>query len=66
MRANKLARLRTLWESQKQPAVAEQPKPEPKLEQPPVQESITPVAEEVKQEEVVVAPKATRKKVTNE
>jgi len=66
MRANKLARLRTLWESKKQPAVVEQPKPEPKLEQPPVQETITPVVEEVKQEEAVVAPKVIKKKVTNE
>jgi len=61
MKATKFFKLKALWESKKQPAVVEQPK----LEQP-VKETITPVVEEVKKEEVVVAPKVTKKKVTNE
>jgi len=65
MKATKFFKLKALWESKKQSAVIEQPKPEPKLEQP-VKETITPVVEEVKKEEVVVAPKTTKKKVTNE
>jgi len=67
MKATKFFKLKALWESKKQPVVVEQPKPEPKpkLEQP-VKETITPVVEEVKKEEVVVAPKTTKKKVTNE
>lgn len=52
MKANKFFRLKAEWEKAKQ-------------EQQPVQETITPVVEEVKQEEVVSAPKATKKKTIN-
>jgi hypothetical protein len=65
MKATKFFKLKALWESKKQPVVVEQPKPEPKLEQP-VKETITPVVEEVKQEQVDSISKAAKKKVTNE
>jgi len=52
MKATKFFKLKAEWEKAKQ----EQP----------VKETITPVVEEVKQEEAVVAPKTTKKKVANE
>jgi len=61
MKATKFFKLKAFWDSKKQPAVVEQPKQEQ-----PVKETITPVVEEVKQQEAVVAPKTTKKKVANE
>jgi hypothetical protein len=51
MKATKFFKLKAEWEKVKQEATSE---------------TITPVIKEVKQEEVIVAPKTTKKKVTNE
>ena len=51
MKATKFFKLKAEWEKVKQEATLE---------------TITPVVKEVKQEEIVAAPKTTKKKVTNE
>jgi len=51
MKATKFFKLKAEWEKTKQEVTSE---------------TITPIAKEVKQEEVVVASKLTKKKVTNE
>lgn len=62
MKATKFFRLKTEWEKTKQPVVVET-KPEPIIQ--PVQQTITPVVEEVKQEEPTPVVKTTKKKVTD-
>ena len=62
MKATKFFRLKAEWEKAKQPVVVEV-KPEPITQ--PVQETITPVVEEVKQEEPTPVVKTTKKKVTD-
>jgi hypothetical protein len=52
MKASKFFKLKAEWEKAKQ-------------EEQPVVNTITPVIEEVKQEEIVPAPKTTKKKLTN-
>ena len=62
MKATKFFRLKAEWEKAKQPVVVEA-KPEPITQ--PIQETITPVVEEVKQEEPTPVVKTTKKKVTD-